>query len=427
MQEIKCPNCGQVFKIDESNYDSIVRQIRNHEFDKEVKEKLNVAISLEKKDAELLLSDKMNEKDKIIASLKQEIEASKNNETQKIENAISKQKDIIAQKEIEITKLKGDLSLKENNLNQEKEQALADKDKEIIQLNSKLEMKNKEFEIKENGIRTEYETLLKRKQEEVDFYKDFKAKQSTKAIGESLEVYCSNEFNKLRHLAFPLAYFEKDNTVSKESGSKGDFIFRDYDTEGTEYVSIMFEMKNEADLTSTKHKNEDFLKELDKDRNEKKCEYAVLVSMLEADNELYNSGIVNVSHKYPKMYIVRPQFFLAIISLIRDGAYSSLNYKKELALVKSQDLDLEHFEDNLETFKSGFSANYERAKAKFTTAIDEIDKSIQHLQKIKDALQSSDNQLRLANNKVQDLTIKKITKNAPSIKEKLEEIRESKE
>lgn len=427
MQEIKCPNCGQVFKIDESNYDSIVRQIRNHEFDKEVKEKLDAAISLEKKDAELLLSDKMNEKDKIIASLRQEIEASKNNETQKIENAISKQKDIIAQKEIEITKLKGDLSLKENNLNKEKEQALADKDKEILQLNSKLEMKNQEFEIKENGIRTEYETLLKRKQEEVDFYKDFKAKQSTKAIGESLEVYCSNEFNKIRNLVFPLAYFEKDNTVSKESGSKGDFIFRDYDTEGTEYVSIMFEMKNEADLTSTKHKNEDFLKELDKDRNEKKCEYAVLVSMLEADNELYNSGIVNVSHKYPKMYIVRPQFFLPIISLIRDGAYSSLNYKKELALAKSQDLDLEHFEDNLETFKSGFSANYERAKAKFTTAIDEIDKSIQHLQKIKDALQSSDNQLRLANNKVQDLTIKKITKNAPSIKEKLEEIRESKE
>lgn len=427
MQEIKCPNCGQVFKIDESNYDSIVRQIRNHEFDKEVKEKLDAAISLEKKNAELLLSDKMNEKDQIIASLRQEIEASKNNETQKIENAISKQKDIIAQKEIEITKLKGDLSLKENNLNKEKEQALADKDKEILQLNSKLEMKNQEFEIKENGIRTEYETLLKRKQEEVDFYKDFKAKQSTKAIGESLEVYCSNEFNKIRNLAFPLAYFEKDNTVSKESGSKGDFIFRDYDTEGTEYVSIMFEMKNEADLTSTKHKNEDFLKELDKDRNEKKCEYAVLVSMLEADNELYNSGIVNVSHKYPKMYIVRPQFFLPIISLIRDGAYSSLNYKKELALVKSQDLDLEHFEDNLETFKSGFSANYERAKVKFTTAIDEIDKSIQHLQKIKDALQSSDNQLRLANNKVQDLTIKKITKNAPSIKEKLEEIRESKE
>lgn len=427
MQEIKCPNCGQVFKIDESNYDSIVRQIRNHEFDKEVKEKLDAAISLEKKDAELLLSDKMNEKDKIIASLRQEIEASKNNETQKIENAISKQKDIIAQKEIEITKLKGDLNLKENSLNKEKEQALADKDKEILQLNSKLEMKNQEFEIKENGIRTEYETLLKRKQEEVDFYKDFKAKQSTKAIGESLEVYCLNEFNKIRNLAFPLAYFEKDNTVSKESGSKGDFIFRDYDTEGTEYVSIMFEMKNEADLTSTKHKNEDFLKELDKDRNEKKCEYAVLVSMLEADNELYNSGIVNVSHKYPKMYIVRPQFFLPIISLIRDGAYSSLNYKKELALVKSQDLDLEHFEDNLETFKSGFSANYERAKAKFTTAIDEIDKSIQHLQKIKDALQSSDNQLRLANNKVQDLTIKKITKNAPSIKEKLEEIRESKE
>ena len=427
MQEIKCPNCGQVFKIDESNYDSIVRQIRNHEFDKEVKEKLDAAISLEKKDAELLLSDKMNEKDKIIASLRQEIEASKNNETQKIENAISKQKDIIAQKEIEITKLKGDLNLKENSLNKEKEQALADKDKEILQLNSRLEMKNQEFEIKENGIRTEYETLLKRKQEEVDFYKDFKAKQSTKAIGESLEVYCSKEFNKIRNLAFPLAYFEKDNTVSKESGSKGDFIFRDYDTEGTEYVSIMFEMKNEADLTSTKHKNEDFLKELDKDRNEKKCEYAVLVSMLEADNELYNSGIVNVSHKYPKMYIVRPQFFLPIISLIRDGAYSSLNYKKELALVKSQDLDLEHFEDNLETFKSGFSANYERAKAKFTTAIDEIDKSIQHLQKIKDALQSSDNQLRLANNKVQDLTIKKITKNAPSIKEKLEEIRESKE
>ena len=424
MQEIKCPNCGQVFKIDESNYDSIVRQIRNHEFDKEVKEKLDAAISLEKKDAELLLSDKMNEKDKIIASLRQEIEASKNNETQKIENAISKQKDIIAQKEIEITKLKGDLNLKENSLNKEKEQALADKDKEILQLNSRLEMKNQEFEIKENGIRTEYETLLKRKQEEVDFYKDFKAKQSTKAIGESLEVYCSNEFNKIRNLAFPLAYFEKDNTVSKESGSKGDFIFRDYDTEGTEYVSIMFEMKNEADATEKKHKNEDFFKELDKDRREKKCEYAVLVTLLEADNDYYNQGIVDVSHRYPKMYVIRPQFFVPLISLLRNAARNSLEYRKQLAEMKNQNIDIENFEAGIDEFKRLWGMHYTNAQKRFDEAIDEIDKTIQHLQKVRDALVTSGNHLGKANSQAADLTIKRLTKGNPTMAQKFAELKE---
>lgn len=428
MNEIKCPKCGTVFEIDEASYDSIVKQIRDREFDKEVnlreeQHKLDKENSIKLAEAHIKeeLGLKLNEKDLEISELKLSLKTKEEQATNKVEKEYQEKLNKLL---LEITELKNKIQLQESKNELDIEKAVSEKNQKISDLSSELALKGKEFELKENTIKESYESKLKAKDEQIAYYKDFKAKQSTKMIGESLEQHCSVEFNRLRPL-FKNAYFEKDNDA--RTGSKGDFIFRDYDDEGNEIVSIMFEMKNEADKTATKHKNEDFLKELDKDRKEKKCEYAVLVSMLEADNELYNSGIVNVSHKYPKMYIVRPQFFLPIISLIRDGAYSSLNYKKELALVKSQDLDLEHFEDNLETFKSGFSANYERAKAKFTTAIDEIDKSIQHLQKIKDALQSSDNQLRLANNKVQDLTIKKITKNSPSIKEKLEEIRESKE
>ena len=274
------------------------------------------------------------------------------------------------------------------------------------------------------GDKESYDAQLKNKDEQIEYYKDFKAKQSTKMIGESLEMHCYTEFNKLRSTGFKNAYFEKDNDA--RTGSKGDFIFRDYDDEGTEIISIMFEMKNEADTTATKHKNEDFFKELDKDRNQKNCEYAVLVSLLEADNELYNEGIVDVSHKYEKMYVIRPQFFIPMITLLRNAALHSLQYKKELALVREQNIDISNFEENMNTFKEGFSRNYRIASEKFAKAIDEIDKTISHLQKTKEALLSSDNNLRLANNKVEDLSIKKLTRNNPTMKAMFDELNKNK-
>ena len=267
--------------------------------------------------------------------------------------------------------------------------------------------------MKEKNLKETYEEKLKDREEQISYYRDFKAKQSTKMIGESLEVHCSNEFNKLRPL-FANAYFEKDNDA--RSGSKGDFIYRDYDDEGMEFVSVMFEMKNEADMTATKHKNEDFFKELDKDRREKKCEYAVLVSLLEIDNDYYNEGIVDVSHKYEKMYVIRPQFFIPLITLIRGMAMNSLKYKKELLMIQNQNIDISHFEDNLNTFKEGFARNYRLASDKFKKAIDEIDKTIDHLQKTKEALLSSENNLRLANNKADDLTIQRLTKGNETMK-----------
>ena len=347
----------------------------------------------------------------------------------------NKLNELLFSKEKEINELKNQLSLMEGNtrleilnalkskdeeisrLKEENSKFLNQKDLKISELNNKLALNDSLNKEKNEEIKKNYETLLKAKQEEVDFYKDFKARQSTKLVGESLEVHCATEFNKLRPL-FPNAYFDKDNEISK-SGSKGDFIFRDYDEDKTEIVSIMFEMKNENDTTATKHKNEDFLKELDKDRNEKNCEYAVLVSMLEPDSELYNGGIVDVSYKYPKMYVVRPQFFIPIITLIRNGALNALSYKKELEIARNQDIDLSHFEENMNDFKDAFGRNYRIASEKFKTAIEEIDKTIDHLEKTKKALMSSENNLRLANNKAQeDLTIKKLTKNAPSIAEK---------
>lgn len=428
MSEIKCPNCGKVFKIDEESYSLILQQVRNSEFNKEIDEQLENKLKLALNESENGFRDKLYLKENEINKLKEEVKLLKKENDNKLN-------ELLFSKEKEINELKNQLSLMEGNtrleilnalkskdeeisrLKEENSKFLNQKDLKISELNNKLALNDSLNKEKNEEIKKNYETLLKAKQEEVDFYKDFKARQSTKLVGESLEVHCATEFNKLRPL-FPNAYFDKDNEISK-SGSKGDFIFRDYDEDKTEIVSIMFEMKNENDTTATKHKNEDFLKELDKDRNEKNCEYAVLVSMLEPDSELYNGGIVDVSYKYPKMYVVRPQFFIPIITLIRNGALNALSYKKELEVARNQDIDLSHFEENMNDFKDAFGRNYRIASEKFKTAIEEIDKTIDHLEKTKKALMSSENNLRLANNKAQeDLTIKKLTKNAPSIAEK---------
>lgn len=428
MSEIKCPNCGKVFKIDEESYSLILQQVRNSEFNKEIDEQLENKLKLALNESENGFRDKLYLKENEISKLKEEVKLLKKENDNKLN-------ELLFSKEKEINELKNQLSLMEGNtrleilnalkskdeeisrLKEENSKFLNQKDLKISELNNKLALNDSLNKEKNEEIKKNYETLLKAKQEEVDFYKDFKARQSTKLVGESLEVHCATEFNKLRPL-FPNAYFDKDNEISK-SGSKGDFIFRDYDEDKTEIVSIMFEMKNENDTTATKHKNEDFLKELDKDRNEKNCEYAVLVSMLEPDSELYNGGIVDVSYKYPKMYVVRPQFFIPIITLIRNGALNALSYKKELEIARNQDIDLSHFEENMNDFKDAFGRNYRIASEKFKMAIEEIDKTIDHLEKTKKALMSSENNLRLANNKAQeDLTIKKLTKNAPSIAEK---------
>jgi len=295
-----------------------------------------------------------------------------------------------------------------------KDKELSEKAAELIELRGKLTSQENESKLKEKSLQEQYEGKLKLKDEQIEYYKDFKAKQSTKMVGESLEQHCLTQFNSLRMTAFPNAYFEKDNDA--RTGSKGDFIFRESDEDGTEFISIMFEMKNEMDTTATKHKNEDFFKELDKDRREKGCEYAVLVSLLEIDNELYNNGIVDVSYRYPKMYVIRPQFFIPMITLLRNAALNSLKYQRELEVVRNQQIDIMHFEENMNAFKDAFGRNYRLASEKFQKAIDEIDKTIDHLQKTKEALLSSENNLRLANNKAEELSVKKLTKNAPSVK-----------
>ena len=405
MNEIKCPNCGTVFKIDEKQYDSIVKQVRDSEFKNEIatrqeqyeKDK-NQAIKLAENELEKKLSTMLKEKDLEITKLNEELKSKKQLEDSLVEN--TKIKTANEYKE-EIAKLNIKIKELEN-----------EKDQNISSLKSQLELDSKEYALKEKNIKDVYENKLKDKDEMIAYYKDMKARQSTKMIGESLEVHCNNEFNTLRPL-FPNAYFEKDNDA--RTGSKGDFIFRDYDDEKTEIVSIMFEMKNEADMTATKHKNEDFFKELDKDRKEKKCEYAVLVSLLEIDNDYYNTGIVDVSYRYPKMYVIRPQFFIPLITLIRGAALNALEYKKEMLVLQNQNIDISHFEENMNAFKSGFARNYRIASEKFSKAIEEIDKTIDHLQKTKDALISSDRNLRLANNKAEELTIKKLTRNSETM------------
>ena len=428
MNEIKCPKCGTLFQIDESEYDRVVKQIRDKEFEKEIKireeqykkDKEN-AVELAIANIEKELTQKLNKKDLEINELKNNIKSVEDATKNKLEKEYQKN---LNESALEIASLKNQIKLQESKNELKIQETIASKDKEINLLNNRLETINNEFSLREKSIKENYEVKIKDKDEQIAYYKDFKLRQSTKMIGESLEQHCSIEFNRLRPL-FKNASFEKDNDV--KTGSKGDFIFRDYDDDGNEIVSIMFEMKNEADETKNKHKNEDFLKELNKDRLEKKCEYAVLVSTLEANNDYYNDGIVDVSHLYDKMYVIRPQFFIPLITLIRNLANKSLEYKKELEIIRNQNIDITHFEENMEAFKEGFGRNYRLASERFKKAIEEIDKTIEHLEKTKEHLLKTDDNLRLANNKVDDLTINKLTHNNPTMKQMFKSVSKEKE
>lgn len=392
MPEIKCPKCGEVFQVDKSGYAEILAQVRTAEFDREISEK------------ERSLKSEREQAVKQ-ARLEEEVRA----------------KDTLADKDREILELRHQLESLKTQQKLAVREAVSEIERERDSLNSELEIQKQKHINEENTLKEKYEMQLNLKEEEVQRYKDFKLRLSTKMVGESLEQHCENEFNRLRMTAFPTAYFEKDNDDSK--GSKGDYIFREFDADGNEIISIMFEMKNEQDSTSTKKKNEDFFKKLDKDRNTKNCEYAVLVSMLEPESELYNNGIVDVSYQYTKMYVIRPQFFIPIITLLRNAAMNSMEYKRELAIIKNQEIDITNFEENMETFKNGFSRNFRLASDKFQKAIEEIDKTIDHLQKTKNALLSSENNLRLANDKAQDLTIKKLTHGNPTMKAKFDDLK----
>lgn len=435
MNEIKCPKCGTVFQIDEQDYESIVKQVRDHTFEEELNERkaqfqreLESAVKLAKADTEKKLLEQVNQLKMANANLETRIQSSEEEKKQAVQltkAAVEKEyTSKISELTLSKTKLENDLKLKDTENKLAVEQAISAKDKTIDSLSNELSLKEKEFQLKETSMKESYESKLKDKDEQIAYYKDFKARQSTKMIGESLEQHCSTEFNKLRSL-FKNCYFEKDNDA--KTGSKGDFIFRAYadDEHTSEIVSIMFEMKNEADQTATKHKNEDFFKELDKDRKEKKCEYAVLVSLLELDNEYYNVGIVDVSYQYEKMYVIRPQFFIPLITLIKDLASKSLEYKNELELVRSQNIDITHFEQNINTFKDSFSRNYRLASERFAKAIEEIDKTIDHLQKTKEHLLKTEDNLRLANNKAQDLTIKKLTHKNPTMAKMFDDLKKN--
>lgn len=415
MKEIKCPKCGEVFQVDESGYAAIVKQVRDKEFEKELADR-KAQFDAEKQSAvKLVQAQTMQKMAEDISVLKQQLAAS--------------QSKLKAQTEAQEAQLKAQLALQENaqkletvNLITQKEKELAQKEREIDLLTGKMETFKQESLLREQGLKDGYEERLRLKDEQIAYYRDFKAKQSTKMVGESLEQHCEIEFNRLRATGFQNAYFEKDNDA--RSGSKGDYIYREFDTQQLEFISIMFEMKNEMDETATKKKNEDFLKELDKDRREKNCEYAVLVSLLEPDSELYNSGIVDMSHRYPKMYVIRPQFFIPMITLLRNAAQNALQYRQELAVIRNQNIDISRFEDDMNDFKEKFSRNFRIASERFQKAIDEIDKTIDHLQKTKEALLSSENNLRLANNKAEDLTIKRLTRNNPTMKAKFEQLAE---
>ena len=509
MSQIKCPNCGTVFQVDESQYHEILQQVRNEEFEKELNERqknsnqiiqsklekeyesklnqktleikeLQANKELEIKQLQSDFNQKQNDKEQEVISLKEKLEANTQltkSETQKEYQEQLNQKDLeisklnakldqilsqnkineskteqeyklqLQAKENEIQALKNNISNNEkvlkanlentyqtqiNKKNLEIQSLKQDMDKAKVEnelnvksikqdLQNQIEQDKMKYQLQEKNLQEKYDTLLQTKDEQIAYYKDFKLKQSTKMIGESLEQHCEIEFNKLRATGFQNAYFEKDNDA--RTGSKGDYIYRELDENGVEIISIMFEMKNENDKTATKHKNEDFLKELDKDRNEKNCEYAVLVSMLEPENELYNTGIVDKSHRYPKMYVIRPQFFIPMITILRNAALNSLQYKNELQLVRNQNIDITNFEESMNDFKQKFSRNYELASKKFNTAIEEIDKTISHLQKTKEALLSSERQLQLANNKAEDLTIKRLTRNNPTMKQKFDELK----
>jgi hypothetical protein len=461
MHEIICPHCGKAFKIDEAGYADILKQVRDGEFEKQLHERLELAERDKRNAVELATTKAAGElhkaaaaKDAEIQELKSRLDAgevARKTAVTEARSAVEKERDALAN---ELERARQDKQaaseLAEARLVNELQSARATKDAEIQdfkakldaievaqklaiteaiiavekerdELKSGLERAELEKQLAEKSLKDKYETQIKDRDDAIERLRDMKARLSTKMVGETLEQHCETEFNRIRSTAFPRAYFEKDNDA--RTGSKGDYIFRDSDEDGTEIVSIMFEMKNESDRTTTKNKNEDFLKELDKDRTEKECEYAVLVSLLEPDSELYNTGIVDVFHRYPKMYIVRPQFFLPMITLLRNAAMNSLKYKSELALVKAQNIDITSFETELETFKTAFAKNYDLASKRFQTAIDEIDKSIDHLQKTKESLLGTDRNLRLANDKAQDVTIKKLTRGNPTMAAKFAELK----
>lgn len=434
MKELKCPNCGSVFTVDEADYASILNQVKTQEFDAELRTRLDEIQKQNevKQEAESLklthdFQGKLNAKDVELSKKDNEIVKLKaqldnfnqtkqleiNAERSKANEEIAKLKSVIEQSENKVRVAVLEEQNKAKDIIQKKENTL-------IELRSQIDVVQKEARIRETNIKDDYERQLKQKQELVDYYKDLKAKLSTKMIGESLEIHCNNEFNRARTSMFPNAYFDKDNDASH--GSKGDFIFRDY-ADGMEYISIMFEMKNEMDETATKHKNEDFLAKLDKDRRDKNCEYAVLVSLLEPDNDFYNEGIVDVSYRYPKMFVVRPQFFMPLISLLTQASKKSVEYQRELIMTRQQSIDVTNFENKLNDFRNKFGNHYQRASDKFNKAIEEIDKTIKSLQKMKEDLLSSGNYLRLANNDAEDLSIKKLTRGNPTMKQKFEEAR----
>lgn len=452
MQEIRCPHCGEVFQVDESGYDQIAQQVRDREFAKELERR---AQALEEKRAQelevlrlqqeqahtALLTQKDTElsaRDQKIAQLEAQLSASETAKNLAVSEALGKKNEELAQasrahtnsltqKDAQIAALEAQLAASETEKQlavaravEQKNEELSQKTTEIAGLKVELKSKETESERKEKSLKEQYEEKLRDKDEQIEYYKDFKARQSTKMIGESLEQHCLTQFNAIRMTAFPHAYFEKDNDA--RTGSKGDFIYRECAEDGTEFISIMFEMKNEADTTATKHKNEDFFRELDKDRTEKHCEYAVLVSLLEIDSEFYNNGIVDVSYRYPKMYVIRPQFFIPMITLLRNAAQNALRYRQELQVIKSQQLDISHFEENMNQFKEGFGRNFRLASERYDKAINEIDKTIDLLNKIKDDLDVSKKHLRLANDKAENLSIKRLTKNAPSVRAMFNEL-----
>ena len=461
MHEITCPHCKKAFKIDEAGYADILKQVRDSEFDQQLHDRLELAekdkinavdLAKEKvgsemqkaaadKDAEiqrlgakldagevtqkLAVTEAMKtvekERDAFANELKQAKQDSETTSVLAEANHSNQLQEASAKKDAEIQELKTKLSVNEIAQKHAITEAVNEAEKGRNQLKNDLDRATLEKQLSEKSLKDKYETQIKDREDEIERLRDMKARLSTKMVGESLEQHCETEFNRIRATAFPKAYFEKDNDA--RTGSKGDYIFRDLEESDTEVVSIMFEMKNENDETATKKKNEDFLKELDKDRNEKQCEYAVLVSLLEPDSELYNSGIVDVSHRYQKMYVIRPQFFIPIITLLRNAAQNSLKYKTELAIVKAQNVDVTNFENELDEFRTGFARNYELASKKFKTAIQEIDKTIVHLQKTREALLGSENNLRLANNKADELTVKKLTKKNPTMKEKFAELK----
>ena len=431
MNDIICPHCNKAFKIDETGYADIVKQVRDSEFDQKLHDRLALAekekltaVELATAKAASALQKAAAEKDSEIQALQSQLKSGDDSKALAVSQAVSKlerERDALANQLAQAKRemqAASELSAAEQRL--ALNEAISKVEKERDGLKSGLERAAMEKQVAEAALRDKYETQIKDRDDAIERLRDMKAKLSTKMVGETLEQHCETEFNRIRATAFPRAYFEKDN--DSRTGSKGDYIFKDSNEEGTEIVSIMFEMKNEDDRTATKQKNEDFLKELDKDRIEKGCEYAVLVSLLEPESELYNTGIVDVFYRYPKMYVIRPQFFIPIITLLRNAALNALKYKSELALVRSQNIDITNFESQLEVFKTGFSRNYDLASRQFETAIDEIDKSISHMQKTKDALLKTANNLRLANDKAQDVTIKRLTKGNPTMADKFSEL-----